>query len=113
VKRFAENHPNIVTWLVLAIGMVAVLGWSARDVGLTAAQYAWLGVATALLAGLCAWIISWEADDELEDEDDLDQAAADENAASTGGEGPAAGAAEAGPATVAREPAGAPPEAGS
>ena len=68
MRRFAESHPNLVTWLVLAVGMLAVLGWSARDVGLTATQGLWLAVATALLAGLCAWIISWEADDDLAEE---------------------------------------------
>jgi hypothetical protein len=53
-----------VTWVVLAVGMLAVLFWSARDVELASSQRFWLGVATVLLAGLCAWIISWEADDE-------------------------------------------------
>lgn len=64
MREKAVQHPNIVTWLVLAIGMLAVLFWSARDVSLTAGQRFWLAVATVALAGLCSWIISWEADEE-------------------------------------------------
>jgi len=47
-------------WAVLAIGMVIILVWSARDVGLLPGQWAALIVATILLAGLCVWIIGWE-----------------------------------------------------
>ena len=68
MRERLERHPNLVSWAVLAIGMVAVLAWSARDVALTLSQWAWLALATVLLAGLCAWIISWEADDEGVDE---------------------------------------------
>jgi len=67
MRAFAERHPNIVTWLVLSIGMLAVLYWSARDVDLTALQFFWLGVATVVLAGLCSWIVSWEADEPEDD----------------------------------------------
>ncbi len=74
MKAFAERHPNLTTWFVLALGMLMVLAWSARDVELTARQFFWLGVATVLLAGLCAWIISWEADEpEAEGEVDEDR----------------------------------------
>lgn len=59
---FYDRHPNLTAWLVLAVGMVAVLAFAARDVGLQVLQWLWLGLATVLLAGLCAWIISWEAD---------------------------------------------------
>jgi hypothetical protein len=59
-----ERHPNVATWILLAAGMVAALTWSARDVDdLSPAQWGWLVAATVLVAGLCAWIISWEADD--------------------------------------------------
>jgi hypothetical protein len=64
-----RRHPNLVAWLVLAVGMLVVLAWSARDVGLQPLQWLWLGLATVLLAGLCAWIISWEADTPLEEAD--------------------------------------------
>jgi hypothetical protein len=59
----------VTAWAVLAVGMVAVLVFSARDVGLAPAQWFWLAAATVLLAGLCAWIISWEADEPAEEAD--------------------------------------------
>jgi hypothetical protein len=45
---------------VLALGMVIMLLWAAKDVGLVATQMIALVVATILLAGLCVWIIGWE-----------------------------------------------------
>ena len=63
LKRFVGQHPRLTAWLVLAVGMVAILIWSARDVGLTAGQWAALVVATVGLAGLCVWIIGWEDGD--------------------------------------------------
>ena len=75
-----HRHPNLVTWAVLAVGMVAIVGYSARDVdSLNGRQWFWLAVATVLVAGLCAWIISWEADevdDEGDDGADVDRGAA-------------------------------------
>ena len=63
---WAQRHPQIVAWVVLATGMVVILLWSARDVGLQAAQMFALVIATVLLAGLCVWIIGWE-DEEPEE----------------------------------------------
>ena len=60
LKQFVSRHPRLMAWLVLAIGMVAILLWSARDVGLLPGQWAALIVATIGLAGLCVWIIGWE-----------------------------------------------------
>lgn len=60
LKDFAERHPRLTAWIVLAIGMVVILLWSAKDVGLLPTQMASLVVATILLAGLCVWIIGWE-----------------------------------------------------
>ncbi len=60
LKQFASQHPRLTAWLVLAIGMVAILIWSARDVGLLPGQWTALIVATIGLAGLCIWIIGWE-----------------------------------------------------
>ena len=51
-------------WAALAVGMVAILVIAARSVGFTAGQWAALIAATVALAGLCAWIISWEDDHE-------------------------------------------------
>jgi hypothetical protein len=64
LKQFVTQHPRLTAWLVLAVGMVAILAWSARDVGLLAGQWAALIVATIGLAGLCVWIIGWEDVDE-------------------------------------------------
>ena len=64
VKQFINQHPRLAAWLVLAVGMVVILVWSARDVGLLPGQWVALIVATILLAGLCVWIIGWEDGDE-------------------------------------------------
>jgi len=64
LKQFVNQHPRLTAWIVLAVGMVAILVWSARDVGLLPKQWAALIVATIGLAGLCIWIIGWEEDAE-------------------------------------------------
>jgi nitrate reductase NapE component len=64
LKQFVRQHPRLIAWLVLAIGMVIILVVSARDVGLLPGQWAALIVATIGLAGLCVWIIGWEDKDE-------------------------------------------------
>ena len=61
---WAKAHPKLSAWLVLAIGMVAIISYEARDVGLLAGQWAALIVATTLVAGLCVWIIGWDDDEE-------------------------------------------------
>lgn len=60
LKNFWNNYPLLSNWLILAIGMVIILYFSARHVGFLPGQWAALVVATVGLAGLCAWIISWE-----------------------------------------------------
>lgn len=65
IRDFAKNHPQITAWIALAIGMVIILIWSARDVGFTAGQWAALIVTTILLAGACVWIIGWGEEEEL------------------------------------------------
>jgi hypothetical protein len=69
IKKFAVNHPQITSWIVLAIGMVIILVWSAKDVGFTTSQWIALIITTILLAGACVWIIGWE-DDECEEEEE-------------------------------------------
>jgi hypothetical protein len=54
-------------WAVLALGMVVILVWSAKDVGLLPGQWAALIVATILLAGLCVWIIGWDGEEKEEE----------------------------------------------
>ncbi|MEJ5309170.1 MAG: hypothetical protein WHX52_05330 [Anaerolineae bacterium] len=71
VKQFVKAHPQLTSWIVLAIGMVIILVWSARDVGLLAGQWAALIIATIAVAGLAVWIIGWE------DEEESAEAAAD------------------------------------
>lgn len=67
VKNWIKVHPNLSAWFVLALGMVAILVYEARDVGLLGRQWFWLVVITVLVAGACVWIISWGDDDEEED----------------------------------------------
>ena len=64
LKGFAGQHPRLAAWAALAVGMVIILLWSAKDVGLLPTQLIALVVATILLAGLCVWIIGWEDNDE-------------------------------------------------
>lgn len=60
LRRFYNEHPNLASWIVLAIGMVIIVVLSARNVGFLPGQWLALIIATVLLAGLCVWIISWE-----------------------------------------------------
>ncbi len=71
LKKITGEHPQITAWVVLAIGMVIILVWSARDVGFTPGQWTALVITTILLAGACVWIIGWEDDD---DEAEAEQA---------------------------------------
>ena len=67
IKKWIVAHPNFAAWIVLAVGMVVILAYEARDVGLETQQWFWLIVVTVLVAGACIWIISW-GDDEPEEE---------------------------------------------
>jgi protein-S-isoprenylcysteine O-methyltransferase Ste14 len=64
LRDWVNRHPQLTAWVLLAIGMVAILIWSAKDVGLEAGQWVALIVTTILLAGLCVWIIGWNGDEE-------------------------------------------------
>ncbi len=64
LTAFVRSHPRLTAWIVLAIGMVAILVWSARDVGLLPGQWAALIIATIGVAGLCVLIIGWEDEEE-------------------------------------------------
>lgn len=66
IKKFASDHPQITSWIVLAIGMVIILVWSAKDVGFNPSQWVALIITTILLAGACVWIIGWEDDEDEE-----------------------------------------------
>ena len=60
MTRFVREHPLLAAWLGLAIGMVVMLLYAAKDVGLLPTQLLSMVIATILLAGACVWIISWE-----------------------------------------------------
>ncbi len=62
IRRAWADHPGLVSWFVLALGMVVIVVLAARSVGFTPSQWAAVIVATIILAGLCVWIISWEDD---------------------------------------------------
>jgi hypothetical protein len=64
LRGFVSRHPQLTAWVVLALGMVIILLWAARDVGLLPGQWAALIVATIVLAGLCVWIIGWNGEEE-------------------------------------------------
>jgi protein-S-isoprenylcysteine O-methyltransferase Ste14 len=71
LKNWISRHPQLTAWIILAIGMVIILIWSAKDVGLEPLQWAALIVATILLAGLCVWIIGWDGEEEDESSEAL------------------------------------------
>lgn len=60
LRRFWADHTVLSNWAVLSVGFVVILLFSARGVGFDGAQWAALIGVTVGLAGLCAWIISWE-----------------------------------------------------
>jgi len=60
IRGFFKGHPRLLSWLVLAVGMVAMVIYAAKDVGFLPQQWAALIAVTVLLAGACAWIIGWE-----------------------------------------------------
>ncbi len=65
--KWVMVHPRLSAWVVLAVGMVALLVNEARNVGLETSQWIALIVATVLVAGACIWIISWEDQDDPDD----------------------------------------------
>ena len=75
LRDWIGRHPRLAAWIVLAVGMVIILVFSAREVGLLPGQWAALIVATILLAGLCVWIIGW--DDDEPDEEPAQEAVVD------------------------------------
>jgi hypothetical protein len=64
LQNFVSRHPRLTAWAALALGMVIILLWSAKDVGLLPTQMLSLVAATIVLAGLCVWIIGWEDQEE-------------------------------------------------
>ena len=58
--EWVKRHPNLIAWIALAIGMVAILIFEARDQNLMPTAWIALIVATVLVAGACVWIVNWE-----------------------------------------------------
>ena len=58
--NWASHHPRLAAWIVLSLGMIGLITFEGRNVGLLARQWAALWVACVMVAGLCIWIISWE-----------------------------------------------------
>ena len=51
LKQFWNDHPVLSNWLILAVGMLVILYFSARHVGFLPNQWAALMGATVVLAG--------------------------------------------------------------
>lgn len=68
IKSWVTRHPQLTAWAVLALGMVLILLWAAKDAGFEPLQWVALIVTTILLAGLCVWIIGWDTEAEEEQE---------------------------------------------
>jgi hypothetical protein len=64
--RWAMVHPRVSAWIVLSIGIVALLLIEARDIGATPGQMIALVIACILVAGLCVLIIASEDEDDEE-----------------------------------------------
>lgn len=61
LKELISQHPQLSSWVILALGMVVVLFiLMPSDLGLNAGQMTTLVISTIVLAGLCAWIIGWD-----------------------------------------------------
>jgi thiamine transporter ThiT len=62
LRAWVRDHPRLASWLVLSLGMIALFLIAARGKGLTAGQLINLCLICVGVAGLCAWIIGWEAE---------------------------------------------------
>ncbi len=67
ILQIIDQRPRISAWVVLSIGIIALLIYEGRDVDLTFTNWVALIVASVLVSGLCIWIVSWE-DEEMEKE---------------------------------------------
>ncbi|MHB1356359.1 MAG: hypothetical protein ACYCZF_10330 [Anaerolineae bacterium] len=62
ITQFADRHPRLTMWFVLAVGMVLILLLTSRHVVMLWTQRLALAGIAVLLAGGCAWIIGWDTD---------------------------------------------------
>jgi hypothetical protein len=90
MKNWILRHPNLVAWIVLALGMNVILIFEARDVGLQPTQWFWLVLITTLVAGACIWIVSWgDQDDAATEVTVAEMAVAETTVGETGATDPA------------------------
>jgi hypothetical protein len=59
-RDWLAKHVTLSTWLALAVGMVVIVLIAMRGQELSAAQRGCMIAGVVLLAGACAWILSWE-----------------------------------------------------
>lgn len=71
VLTIIDRYPRISAWIVLSVGIVGLLIYEARDVGLTTQNWIVLILASILISGLCIWIVSWEDDEEALEEQSI------------------------------------------
>lgn len=67
MKDLFYKYPNIFYWIILSIGMIGILVFEAREVGLNFSQWFWLIFIVILVAGACVWIVSWGDDEPYEE----------------------------------------------
>lgn len=60
MRSLLSRHPNLVAFVLLAAGMEVVLYAASRGVALAPTEYVAIAAATACLAALCVWILTWE-----------------------------------------------------
>ena len=60
MRSLLSRHLYLAVFVLLTAGMEVVLFLASRNVALAPTQYGAVAVATALVAGLCVWIITWE-----------------------------------------------------
>ena len=60
IRGLFDDHPRMMSWLVLAVAMLIIFFVATRGVDLKPAQRAAMAVATVVLAGLCVWIVFWD-----------------------------------------------------
>ncbi len=66
ILSLVDRYPRILAWVVLSVGIIALLVYEARDIDLTATNWLALVIASIAVSGLCIWIVSWEDEDEQE-----------------------------------------------
>lgn len=67
MKDLFYKYPNIFYWIILSLGMIGILVFEAREVGLNFSQWFWLIFIVILVAGACVWIVSWGDDEPYEE----------------------------------------------